>query len=250
MYGYENRVLDTVSRSNPDMLRNRLKAIDYVHGDLLAEAGAPIEHVIFPRSGLISMVVDLVDGDRIEVAMIGAGGAIGGGVVFGATRWLCTSFAQLPGRAWLMKSADAADIVTASPEFRHLLYMQQRYIQAQAQQTAACNAKHTIMRRLCSWLLRAQDAIGSGELLLTQEHLAQMLGVQRASVSMFASQLQEQRLIQYRRGRLHITDSAGLAEHACECHATVRQQRERLLGESEEQPRQRPSAKANEALTA
>jgi CRP-like cAMP-binding protein len=228
MYVYENRLLDTLSRSQTDVLRNRLKPIDYVHGDLLAEAGAPIDHVIFPRSGLISMVVDLIDGDRIEVAMIGAGGAIGGGVAFGATQRLCTSFAQLPGRAWLMKSADAVEIASDSAEFRHLLYMQERYIQAQAQQTAACNAKHTIMRRLCSWLLRAQDAIGGDELLLTQEHLAQMLGVQRASVSMFASQLQEQGLIQYRRGRLQITNAAGLAEHACECHTALRQHRERL----------------------
>jgi CRP-like cAMP-binding protein len=235
---YENRLLETFSRSNPDLLRNRLKAIDYVHADLLAEAGTPIEHVIFPRSGLVSMVVDLVDGDRIEVAMVGAGGAIGGGVAIGATHRLCTSFAQLPGRAWLMKSADAIEIANDSPDFRHLLYMQERYIQAQAQQTAACNAKHTIMRRLCSWLLRAQDAAGGGELLLTQEHLAQMLGVQRASVSMFASQLQEQGLIQYRRGRLHITNSTGLAEHACECHAVLCQQRKRLLPETLERPLQ------------
>ena len=89
------------------------------------------------------------------------------------------------------------------------------------------------MRRLCSWLLRAQDVIGRGELLLTQEHLAHMLGVQRASVSMFASQLQEKGFIQYRRGRLHITDSAGLAEHACECHGALRQHRMRLLVDDE-----------------
>lgn len=251
MYVYENRLLDTLSRSQPDLLRNRLKAIDYVHGDLLGETGAPIEHVIFPRSGLVSMVVDLVDGDRIEVAMVGSGGAIGGGVVFGATHRLCTSFAQLPGRAWLMKSADAVEIANDSLEFRNLLYMQERYIQAQAQQTAACNAKHTIMRRLCSWLLRAQDAIGSGELLLTQEHLAQMLGVQRASVSMFASQLQEQGVIQYRRGRMHIANSAGLAEHACECHAALRQQRERLIAETLDEPLQAAGGGAvNAALTA
>jgi CRP-like cAMP-binding protein len=235
---YENKLLDTLTRSHPDVLLNRLKAIDYVHGDLLAEAGAPIQHVIFPRSGLISMVVDLSDGDRIEVGMTGSGGAIGGGVAFGATHRICTSFAQLPGRAWLMKSADAVEIADESGEFRHLLYMQERYIQAQAQQTAACNAKHTITRRLCSWLLRACDAIGGGELLLTQEHLAQMLGVQRASVSMVASQLREQGLIQYRRGRLHIADRAGLAEHACECHAALRQQREQLLRETVEQPLQ------------
>ncbi len=230
---YENRLLVSLSRSRPDLLRNRLKAIDFVHGDLLAEVGTPIEHVIFPRSGLVSMVIDLLDGDRIEVAMVGADGAIGGAVVFGATHRLCTSFAQLPGSAWLMKSTDAIEIANENPDFRQELFLQERYNQMQAQQTAACNAKHTIMRRLCSWLLRAQDAIGGRELLLTQEHLAQMLGVQRASVSMFASQLQEKGLIRYRRGRVQIIDKAGLAEHACECHAAIRRQHEQLVGTEE-----------------
>jgi CRP-like cAMP-binding protein len=231
---YDNRLLDTVSRSRPELLRNRLRVLDFVHGDLLAERGAPIEHVIFPRSGLISIVIDLVDGDRIEVAMVGSGGAIGGAVAFGAEQYLATAFAQLPGRAWVMRGPDAVELANASEEFRNMLFMQERYMQAQAQQTAACNAKHTIMRRLCSWLLRARDTVGAGELLLTQEHMAQMLGVQRASVSMFASQLQEKGLIQYRRGRLQITDPAGLAEQACECHKALRHQSELLFPEKQQ----------------
>jgi CRP-like cAMP-binding protein len=230
---YDNRLLESLSRLQPDALRNRLKPIDFLHGDVLSEAGAPIEHVFFPRSGLISMVVDLADGDRIEVAMIGSRGSVGAGVAFGARNYLATSFAQLPGGAWAMKSADLTEIVDSSPQFRNLLFLQERYMLAQAQQTAACNAKHTIVRRMCSWLLRAQDEAGAGELLLTQEHLAQMLGVQRASVSMFASQLQEQGAIQYRRGRLHITDPQVLAEQACECHSALRRHRARLSGGEE-----------------
>jgi CRP-like cAMP-binding protein len=228
---YDNRLLESLSRLQPDGLRNRLRAIDFVHGDILTEAGAPIEQVIFPRAGLISMVVDLADGDRIEVAMVGSNGSVGAGVAFGAKAYLSTSFAQLPGRAWAMKSADVIELADASPDFRALLFAQERYIKAQAQQTAACNAKHTIMRRLCSWLLRARDEAGPGELLLTQEHLAQMLGVQRASVSMFASQLQEQGAIQYRRGRLQVTNPKVLTEHACECHAALRQHRSRLIAD-------------------
>ena len=230
---YENRILDALSRTRPDVLQASLKPVDFVHGTVLADAGMPIEYVFFPRSGLISMVVDLDDGDHIEVGMVGNGGAIGGGVAFGASYHFCTSFAQIPGRGWAMKASDIVDFAKSSGEFRALLSAQEYYLQAQAQQTAACNAKHTIMRRLCSWLLRAQDVIGRGELLLTQEHLAHMLGVQRASVSMFASQLQEKGFIQYRRGRLHITDSAGLAEHACECHGALRQHRMQLLVDDE-----------------
>jgi Mn-dependent DtxR family transcriptional regulator len=87
------------------------------------------------------------------------------------------------------------------------------------------------MHRLCSWLLRAHDTAGGGELLLTQENLAQMLGVQRASVSMFASQLQEKGLIQYRRGRVHIADPHGLASHACECRSALRRHHKQLFAE-------------------
>lgn len=227
----ENRILRAVNQSHPDLLRNRLKPIDFVHGDVLAESGSRVDHAIFPRSGLVSVVVDLQEGDRIEVAMVGPSGALGGAAIFGATHHTGTAFAQLPGRAWEIRAEDLIDIATVSAEFRQLMFAQEQYLLIQAQQTSACNAKHTIMHRLCSWLLRAQDAAGGGELLLTQENLAQMLGVQRASVSMFASQLQEKGLIQYRRGRLHIADAAGLAAHACECHALLRQQHGRLFAE-------------------
>jgi CRP-like cAMP-binding protein len=238
---FENKLLDALFSSQPDFLRNRLRAIEFVHGDVLGEAGQPIEHVIFPRSGLISVVVDLQEGDRIEVAMVGARGAVGGAAMFGGTHHLGTAFAQLPGRAWQMRADDLMDAGAASPEFRKLMFAQEQYLQAQAQQTAACNAKHSIMHRLCSWLMRARDIAGSTELLLTQDNLAQMLGVQRASVSMFASQLQERGLIHYRRGRVHINDPAGLASQACECHAVLRQRGERLMAE---EPAEMPASRA------
>src|SRR5947209_18619827 len=111
-------------------------------------------HAFFPRSGRICLVVELQEGDRIEVAMGGPSGALGCAAVFGA-RHIGTAFAQLPGRAWAMRVEDLMDIATASDEFRELIFAQEQYLLAQAQQTAACNAKHTIMHRLCSWLLRA-----------------------------------------------------------------------------------------------
>jgi CRP-like cAMP-binding protein len=232
---HKNRLLEILARSHADALRNRLTMIDYVHGDVLAESGTPIERVIFPRSGLVSLVVDLTDGDRIEAAMVGHEGAVGTAVAFGAMTHLCTGFAQLPGSAWVMKVADLIDFAAADRDFRNALFAEEQFLLAQAQQTAACNAKHNIPQRLGSWLLRAQDLVSIDELLLTQEHLAQMLGVQRASVSMFASQLQERGLIHYRRGRVHIVDPRRLASEACECHATLRQHRTRLFGEALEE---------------
>jgi CRP-like cAMP-binding protein len=232
---HKNNLLEVLARSQADALRNRLTSIDFVHGDVLAEAGAPIERVIFPRSGLVSLVVDLAEGDRIEAAMVGHDGAVGGAAAFAATHHMSTAFAQLPGSAWVMKAGDLIDFATASREFRTALFLQEQFLLAQAQQTAACNAKHNIPQRLCSWLLRAQDMVSTDELLLTQEHLAQMLGVQRASVSMFASQLQDKGLIHYRRGRVHIVDPNRLASEACDCHASLREQRARLFQELPEQ---------------
>ena len=128
-----------------------------------------------------------------------------------------------------MKSADAAEAAKHSSEFSRLLYVQERWLHAQAQQIAACNVRHTIMQRLCCWLLRAYDLAEGGELLVTQEHLGQILGVQRASICLCASRLQEQALIQYRRGHLRILDKDRLAEHACECHHVLRRMRKLLM---------------------
>jgi len=222
----ENQLLGCIPS---ELLNGRLNALEFMQGDVLAKPGLQIDRVIFPRSGLLSVVVELSDGAQVEAAMIGPAGALGGAAIFGAKQHVSTVVAQLAGRAWAVSVRDLVQIADAAPEFRAAMLAYERYLLAQAQQTAACNAKHSIMQRLCAWLLRAQDEAGRTEFLITQEMLAKMLGVQRASVSMFASQLQDNGLVQYRRGRLQITDPNGLAAQACECRAAVQQQRERLL---------------------
>jgi Mn-dependent DtxR family transcriptional regulator len=148
---------------------------------------------------------------------------------------LNTAFAQLPGNGWLLKVADAMELCRRTPATRDLFFRNEEYILVQAQQTAACNAKHRIPQRLATWILRAQYDSGEEELVLTQEYLAQMLGVQRASVSMFAGVLQEKGLVSYRRGRVRVLDSAGLAREACECHAALRDHHRHLLGHEADQ---------------
>jgi CRP-like cAMP-binding protein len=227
---FDNPLLDSVPA---ELLQGRVNTLDFVKGDVLARPESPIERLIFPRSGLLSVVVELTDGAQIEAAMIGPGGALGGAAMFGAKRHVSTVVAQLSGRAWTLVLPNAFEVADRVPEFRAAILAQERYLLAQAQQTATCNAKHSTMERLCSWLLRARDEARRDELLMTQELLARMLGVQRASVSMLASQLQEKRLVQYRRGRLQIVDADGLAAHACECHKAVHTQRERLFSRSQ-----------------
>jgi CRP-like cAMP-binding protein len=237
-----NQLLDRLAQSGSRNFADRLEACDFVRGDLLAEPGTPIQRLIFPRSGLISLVVETSEGDQIEAGIIGPRGVLGGEAVFGAVQSIHTAVAQFSGRSWTLSIEDAREWAAASPEFRALLFAQQRYLLAQAQQTAACNARHSISQRLCSWLLRVHDEVGNGELLITQEMLAKMLGVQRASVSMFASKLQDKGLVQYRRGRLRITDADELETSACECHKALREHFVRLLGTSKPATQKPPAS--------
>jgi len=215
-----NRILTALVQRHPDV-RSRLTRVDFVHGDLFGRPGEPIQQAVFPVSGMISVVVDLASGDAVEAAMVGSEGLVGGSAAFGATEHINSSFCQLPGTAYVMPVAELADIANRDEVIRALLFAHEQFMMVQAQQTAACNAKHHIMQRLSTWLLRAKDATGASEMSLTQEFLAQMLGVQRASVSGFAGQLQDMDLIRYRRGRLTIVDEAGLRSEACECHSKL-----------------------------
>ena len=228
---FENQLLERVAKSAPELLQGRLKSFEFANGDVLAEPDAPIQRMVFPCSGLISIVVELNEGDQIETGMVGCRGALGGCAIFGAGCHLTRAVAQISGRGWSMRIEDAKELAGTSPEFRDLVFAQEQYLLAQSTQFAACNAKHVIVQRLCSWLLRVQDEIGGGELLMTQENLAKMLGVQRASVSMLASQLQQQGVISYRRGRLHISDPEALKARACECGETLNAQYAQLFAE-------------------
>src|SRR3569623_2934351 len=194
---HHNVILARLLLEHPDFVTRRARQINFVHGDIFGESGSPIEEVLFPSSGMISLVVDLNDGDRIEAGMVGRRGMIGGSALFGGRTHLCTSFAQLPGNGWIIKAADLTELAERSAGIRDLIFSNEQYTLSQAQQTAACNAKHRIPQRLATWLLRAQFDPGEDELLLTQEFLAQVLGVQRASVSMFAGALQDKGLIFY-----------------------------------------------------
>jgi CRP-like cAMP-binding protein len=233
---YHNHLLSFLHSRCPDIVGHRARQLSFVHGDVIGEAGRAIEHVFFPSSGMISIVVELRDGGRVEAAMVGRRGAIGASVVFGGREHLNTSFAQLPGNGWSLAAADVIELANRDKEVRTVLFDNEQYLLAQAQQTAACNARHVIPQRLATWILRATDATGGDELTLTQEYLAQMLGVQRASVSMFAGSLQDKGLIFYRRGRVRVLDPHGLEQQACECHAALRRQHARLFEADIHQP--------------
>jgi CRP-like cAMP-binding protein len=225
----DNHLLENLTGALAADVRRRLTPLDYVSGDILAEPNTPIDSIIFPRSGLISIVVALDCGDQVEVGIIGRRGMLGGSAILGAERHLHMAICQLSGAAWTMRVADAMEVAAASAEFRELFLAQEQYLLAEARQFGACNAKHLLTQRLCSWLLRAHEEAGASELLITQELMAKMLGVQRASVSMLAGQLQDEEFIGYRRGRISVLNPDGLRERSCSCHRVLKEQYERLF---------------------
>jgi CRP-like cAMP-binding protein len=229
MSPYKNVVLDALSAADPEFVRERAQPVSFAHEDVLAEAGKPIEHLYFPQSGVISVAVDLNCGDRIEAAMIGCDGVVGASAACGAEFAISTAFVQIAGQGWRMAAADVAALAEKSRTVYLLLVRHEQFMLAQAQQMAACNARHHIPARLCSWLMRAQDLSAQNDMLVTQEFLARTLGVQRASISLIAGALQEAGLIQYRRGRVAIVDKDALADKACECYQALRTQRRRLF---------------------
>ena len=195
----------------------------FAEGDVLGLTGAPLAHALLVRSGLVSIVVELSDGARIEAAMIGKNELLGAGCVFGDRNWLYTAIAQSRGTAVRIPRHQLIAASGADPRIKDAAHKEELWLLAQAQQAAACNSRHSIEQRLCNWLLRAADAIGGRELFFTQEFLSAMLGAQRATVSQIAAQLKSNGLLDYRRGRITLTDKTALQARACECYEIVRQ---------------------------
>jgi CRP-like cAMP-binding protein len=241
MNQHPNHLLESLAPKDFEVLRAHLKPFELVHEDLLFDTGETVDWVYFPHSGVISLVVGLADGQLIEAAMVGRDSLVGGTtamngrVALNRTAMngrvaLNRGIVQVAGMATILNVEALRDLADQSIDFRTTLIRHEQAVLAQAQQSAACNASHGVEARLSRWLLRTRDLTGGNTLELTQEFLAQMLGVRRTSVSLVAHTLQQAGLIRYRRGRIEITDLEGLRETSCECYETVKSHSDRLLG--------------------
>ena len=201
-------------------------------GEVLAETHQRIETVYFPHSGIISCVVELLGGGAIETGMIGNDGE------FGATQALDHKVSlnhvvmQVAGVASVISSDRIRVVANEIPVFRGLLVKYEQFFLSQVQQTAACNAVHDVQARTCKWLLRMHDLVGV-DLELTQEFLAQMMGVRRTTVTEVAGDLQKAGMITYSRGRIHIVDLEQVRAWACECDEDVRSHYRRIFQSNE-----------------
>jgi CRP-like cAMP-binding protein len=228
----KNNILNQISPVDLEDLRPGLRIVELEHGRVIAESHQRVGQVYFPHSGILSCVVDLDDGASIETGMIGNDGAFGAGLALDSKLSLHRVMVQVPGWATVVAAEHLKAVALSSPDFLALLLKYDQFFLGQVQQTTACNALHSVEQRMCKWLLRMHDLVGD-ELPLTQEFLAQMMGVRRTSVTGVATQLQKEGLISYRRGRIHILSMALVERRACECHRAVREQYVELFGRTD-----------------
>jgi CRP-like cAMP-binding protein len=226
---HPNRLLASLSQADFDLLQPHLKPIDLTHGDVLFSAGDTISRVFFPHSGVVSLVVALADGEMIEAAMVGSASIVGASAALDGKVALNTGIVQIAGNASTLDVDTLCRAAEQSTALRTILIRHEQAIFVQAQQSAACNASHTVEARLSRWLLWSRDLSRQETLGLTQEFVAQMLGVRRTSVSLVANTLQTAGLIRYRRGRIEVTNLEGLRETSCECYGRLKEQYDRLL---------------------
>jgi CRP-like cAMP-binding protein len=225
-----NRLLAALPSDDFALLSGSLRRVDMDLKQVLHEPYQPIESVYFPETGTVSMFASLEDGKLVEVGMVGWEGMVGLSVILGADSSTTGTVAQIPGTSWHVRAAAVKWVFDTSPALHSLLLRYAQAYHSQVVQTAACNGCHTLEKRLARWLLMAHDRADSDEFPMTQEFIAQMLGVARASVSGMAGTLQKAGLIGYIHGRITILDRPGLETASCECYRIVQQQFEHLLG--------------------
>jgi CRP-like cAMP-binding protein len=224
-----NHLLDALPHDDYERVASHLELVSLMLGDALYEAGDRLQYVYFPTTAIISLLYVLEDGASAEIAIVGNEGILGISLFMGGDTTPSRAVVQSAGYAYRLKaSLLKSEFGRFGPTMRLLL----RYTQAlitQMAQTAVCNRHHTIDQQLCRWLLISLDRLRSNELTMTQDLIANMLGVRREGVTEAASRLQKGRLIAYRRGHITVLDRQGLEHRSCECYQVVKAEYDRLL---------------------
>jgi CRP-like cAMP-binding protein len=224
-----NKLLAALPPEDLGALEPHLEVIDLARGRVLYESRDTVRHAYFPHTCVISLLAVLEDGGSAEVALFGCEGVLGVASSFVTRESFGRYIVQLPGTASRISMGRLEDVLDTRPAVRDLL---RRYVEAllkQTFQTVACNALHSVEARCCRWILSMHDRMNEDTLPLTHEFLAEMLGVQRSTVSLVTRTLQTAGLISQSRGVIAVTDRAGLEETTCECYGTIRRAFERLL---------------------
>lgn len=227
----QNHLLAALPAAEFERLSPHLESIPMPLGEVLYESGAQLRHVYFPTTSIVSLLYVLEDGASAEIAVVGNEGILGISLFMGGDSTPSRAVVQSAGHGYRLKAELLKqEFNRAGPVLRLLL----RYTQAlitQMTQTAVCNRHHSIEQQLCRWLLLSLDRLSSDSLTMTQELIANMLGVRREGVTEAAGNLQRAGLIRYSRGRIEVLDRVGLEKTVCECYAVVKKEYDRLLAD-------------------
>jgi CRP-like cAMP-binding protein len=225
-----NHILDSLPAEESKELVDKLKPVQLDQGEIIYRAREPIDHVYFPTTALLSWVATTENGEMIEAGITGYEGMSGALSFLGQNIAPYRVDVQLPGAVLKMRASAFKEAYDGSRALQGLL-LNYTYTQLmQLSQSVVCNRYHTVVERLCRWLLTAHDRVKSDELQLTQEILANMIGARRPAVSIVTGTLQNAGLIRARRGKITIVDRQGMEDAACECYGIVREEFDRFLG--------------------
>lgn len=225
----QNSLLEALPASDYAYISPHLVQVELERGRLLYDPGDLIDTIYFPHDGVISLMTLMENGAAIESATIGPEGALGLMAAVAPRQSLSRAIVQTPLKAAKISAERLHEAWEKSPRVRDLIDRHSEALFGHAIQSVACNALHSVEARFCRWLLTCHDRISSDTVALTQEFLADMLGVQRTTVTAVARSLQEKGLIRYRRGVVDIIDRGGLEAQACECYGAIRRTYRRLL---------------------
>jgi CRP-like cAMP-binding protein len=227
----ENHLLAVLPDADSERLLPFFELIALPLGKALYESGDALNHVYFPTTAIVSLLYELENGSSAEIAVVGNEGIVGIALFMGGDTMPNRGVVQSAGHAYRLPGQLLKQEFNRGGQLQHLLLRYTLALLTQMAQTAVCNRHHTVDQQLCRWLLLSLDRLPANELSMTQELIANMLGVRREGVTEAARKLQDSGLIRYRRGRITVLDRPGLETRVCECYAVVRREFRRLLPE-------------------
>jgi len=225
----QNHLLAVLPKPESERLLPHLELVPLPLGKPLYESGDRLDHVYFPSTAIVSLLYELEDGASAEIAVVGNEGIVGIALFMGGDTMSNRAVVQSAGHAYRMDGRLLKQEFNRAGVLQHLLLRYTLAMLTQMAQTAVCNRHHSVDQQLCRWLLLSLDRLPANELSMTQELIANMLGVRRQGVTEAAGKLQSAGLIHYSRGRITVLDRPGLEARVCECYDVVRQEFRRLL---------------------
>jgi CRP-like cAMP-binding protein len=226
----KNRLLAALPGDEYERLRPSFQPASLALGEVVYEFGGHLDYVFFPTTAIISLLYTMANGTSAEMGLTGNDGVVGIALFMGGGTMPNRAVVQSAGGAIRMKAKVLQDEFARGGQFQHVLLRYTQALITQISQTAVCNRLHTVEQQLCRWLLLSHDRVPGNELIMTQELIADMLGVRREGVTVAAGRLQDAGAISYVRGHIKILDRKLLEETVCECYRVVKDEFDRLLG--------------------